>query len=81
MVNAFRGVFLAGPKTRWKKVLQPGVRKGHWTEEEDAILVKAVGNSAADGTVRHAPKEPLSNCFSHVLRDKLLGISVGSFLW
>ncbi|CAM9556062.1 unnamed protein product, partial [Laminaria digitata] len=35
---------------RWKKVLQPGVRKGHWTDDEDAVLVKAVGDSAVEGT-------------------------------
>lgn len=27
---------------RWKKVLRPGLRKGHWTPEEDALLLQLI---------------------------------------
>jgi len=27
---------------RWKKVLKPGLKKGHWSPEEDAMLVQSV---------------------------------------
>lgn len=29
---------------RWKKVLKPGLKKGHWTKEEDDLLKEVVGN-------------------------------------
>ncbi|CAM9775333.1 unnamed protein product [Ectocarpus sp. 12 AP-2014] len=32
---------------RWKKVLEPGVMKGHWTPSEDAALVDAVQSAMA----------------------------------
>ncbi|CAM9187554.1 unnamed protein product [Ectocarpus sp. 8 AP-2014] len=32
---------------RWKKVLEPGVMKGHWTPSEDAALVDAVQSATA----------------------------------
>ena len=31
---------------RWTRFLKPGSRKGQWTDEEDAIVVQAVQNSA-----------------------------------
>ena len=38
-------------KNRWKKVLQPGLNKGHWTDHEDNIVRETVGNSEAEATV------------------------------
>ena len=32
-------------QNRWKKVLQPGLNKGHWTREEDEIVRAAVRNA------------------------------------
>lgn len=39
---------------RWKKVLQPGLNKGHWTAEEDADVRQKVEESIRLGTVRKA---------------------------
>lgn len=39
-------------KNRWKKALQPGLVKGRWTKDEDAIIVEAVNNS--EGPVKWA---------------------------
>lgn len=37
---------------RWTRFLKPGSRKGQWTEEEDAIVIDAVGNSVEDPFTR-----------------------------
>jgi hypothetical protein len=39
-------------KNRWKKALQPGLVKGRWTKEEDAIIVAAVNKS--EGAIKWA---------------------------
>ena len=39
-------------KNRWKKALQPGLVKGRWSKEEDAIIINAVNNS--EGPVKWA---------------------------
>lgn len=36
---------------RWKKVLQPGLNKGHWTAKEDATVRREVAKAEAEGTV------------------------------
>ena len=36
---------------RWKKVLQPGLNKGHWTAEEDVLVRREVAKAEAEGTV------------------------------
>ncbi|CAN0437168.1 unnamed protein product, partial [Scytosiphon promiscuus] len=36
---------------RWKKVLQPGLNKGHWTSREDEVVRKKVTDAAAVGEV------------------------------
>lgn len=33
---------------RWKKALRPGLRKGHWSKEEDATLLKLVDKYKPD---------------------------------
>lgn len=36
---------------RWKKVLQPGLNKRHWTPEEDEIVRASVLSAQAIGAV------------------------------
>eukprot|EP00903_Cladosiphon_okamuranus_P016990 g15659.t1 len=36
---------------RWKKVLRPGLNKGHWTEKEDALVQREVAKAEAEGTI------------------------------
>lgn len=33
---------------RWQKVLQPGLKKGPWTDQEDAMITKLVGDIGAN---------------------------------
>ncbi|CAN0338807.1 unnamed protein product, partial [Pylaiella littoralis] len=35
---------------RWKKVLQPGLNKGHWTAQEDEVVRSAVTKAEAAGS-------------------------------
>ena len=37
---------------RWKKVLQSGLNKGHWTAQEDKKVRRAVAAAEAIGGVR-----------------------------
>ncbi len=37
---------------RWTRFLKPGSRKGQWTEEEDAVVIEAVGSSVEDPFTR-----------------------------
>ena len=34
---------------RWKKALKPGIRKGHWSAQEDQMLTRLVAQGAARG--------------------------------
>ena len=38
---------------RWGKVLAPNLKKGHWTGEEDTLLVCLVKELAQDGQVKN----------------------------
>ena len=36
-------------RERWTRCLKPGARKGQWTEEEDAAVIRAVESAGGDG--------------------------------
>ena len=48
---------------RWKKVLKPGLKKGHWTPEEDSLLVlyKQSGGNLAE-VAEHIPGRTAKQC-------------------
>jgi hypothetical protein len=52
---------------RWKKVLQPGLIKGHWTEEEDRLLSSLVvapeqGLTSWVAVAKHIPGRTAKQC-------------------
>lgn len=50
---------------RWKKVLQPGLIKGHWTEEEDNMLRSLVdesGNTSWVAVAKYIPGRTAKQC-------------------
>ncbi|KAL3815860.1 hypothetical protein ACHAXA_002276 [Cyclostephanos tholiformis] len=42
---------------RWTRYLRPGSRKGQWTEEEDAIVLRAIFSSGGFGSLATAAEE------------------------
>ncbi len=44
-------VFIIHRMIRWKKVLQPGLNKGHWTAEEDEVICREVAAAEVMGRV------------------------------
>lgn len=50
---------------RWKKVLKPGLVKGHWTEEEDAKLMELVKHPSLENwamVAQHVPGRTAKQC-------------------
>jgi len=50
---------------RWKKVLKPGLIKGHWTAEEDAKLVELVKHPSLENwamVAQHVPGRTAKQC-------------------
>lgn len=43
--------FIIHRMLRWKKVLQPGLNKGHWSPEEDEIIRREVASAEVTGRV------------------------------
>jgi hypothetical protein len=42
---------------RWTRYLRPGSRKGQWTEEEDAIVLRAIFSSGGFSSLANAAEE------------------------
>lgn len=48
---------------RWKKVLQPGLSKGHWTADEDEIIRREVATAEAMERVSGIPSKTYTMSF------------------